>query len=188
MELSDLVFVTSNLGKLEEAEQVLGVKLNHHALDLPEIQSLNIEEVVRAKARAAVDRLGMPVLVEDTSLELAGLGGFPGPLIRWLLSSVGPTGICRIASAFQDRGATARCLACAADGVTEVLGLGVVHGAIAAKPRGRRGFGWDSTFIADDAGNLTYAELSRSAKNKISHRRKALEALRAAMARSSDEV
>jgi non-canonical purine NTP pyrophosphatase (RdgB/HAM1 family) len=185
MDLCDLVFVTSNLSKLSEAEEVLGVKLKHHALDLPEVQSLDIEEVVHAKARAAVERLGMPVLVEDTSLELAGLGGFPGPLVRWLLSSVGPSGICRIVNTFKDRRATARCLACAANGVTEVHGLGVVHGTIASTPRGRRGFGWDSTFIADDADGLTYAEMSKSAKNQISHRRRALEDLRAAMQRSS---
>ena len=35
MRLDDLVFVTSNLGKLREAEAVLGVKINHRALDLP---------------------------------------------------------------------------------------------------------------------------------------------------------
>ncbi len=183
MELVDLVFVTSNLDKLREAEEVLGVKLDHHALDLPEVQSLDIEEVVRAKARSAVDRLGMPVLVEDTSLELAGMGGFPGPLIRWLLSCVGPAGICRLADAFEERRATARCLTCAADGVTEIFGHGAVDGSIARVPRGRSGFGWDSAFIANDAARRTYAELPRPEKNRISHRRKALEALRAAMQR-----
>ncbi len=181
MDLDDLIFVTSNLDKLREAEEVLGVKLEHHALDLAELQSLDLEEVVHAKARLAVQRLGRPVLVEDTSLELAGLGGFPGPLIRWLLSCVGPAGICRLASAFGDKRATARCLACASDSASEILGLGVVHGSIAVAPRGRSGFGWDSAFIADDAGGRTYAELPRAEKNAISHRRKAFEALRAAM-------
>jgi XTP/dITP diphosphohydrolase len=181
MNLGELVFVTSNLGKLREAEEVLGVKIEHHALDLMEVQSLDIEEVVRHKARAAVERIGQPVLVEDTSLELVGLGGFPGPLIRWMLTSVGPSGICRLAHAFGDPRATVRCIACASDGRQEVLGHGVVHGVIAPMPRGQRGFGWDGTFIADEANGLTYAELEDSDKNAISHRRKALDALRRAL-------
>ncbi len=178
MRIESLVFVTSNLGKLEEAGEVLGFRLRHHALDVPEIQSLDLEEVVRHKARAAYERLGCPVLVEDTSLELVGLGGFPGPLVRWMLSTVGPAGIARIAHAFADPRAVARCLACAADGSEEVLGLGEVRGMIADAPRGRRGFGWDSVFVPDGGGGRTYAEMEPAAKNAISHRRRAMEALR----------
>ena len=183
MRIENLVFVTSNLGKLEEAGEVLGFRLRHHALDVHEIQSLDLEEVVRHKARSAYERLACPVLVEDTSLELAGLGGFPGPLIRWMLSTVGPAGIARIAHAFADPRATARCLACAVDGSEEVLGLGEVRGVIAPAPRGRRGFGWDSVFIPDGGGGRTYAEMAPAEKNAISHRRKALEALRKQLAR-----
>jgi len=180
--MNDLIFVTSNLDKLGEAEEVLGVTLDHHALDLPEIQSLDLEVVVRHKARSAWARLRRPVLVEDTSLELAGAGGFPGPLVRWLLVSVGPSGIARFAHAFADTHATVRCMACACDGGEEILGLGVVHGVIAESPRGRKGFGWDSVFEPEGAGGRTYAEMSRAAKNAISHRRRALEALKAALA------
>ncbi len=177
MRIGDLVFVTSNLGKLGEAEEVLGAKLHHHALDLPEIQSMDLEEVVRHKARAAWERLRRPVLVEDTSLELAGLGGFPGPLVRWLLVSVGPEGIARLAHAFADPRATVRCMACACDGGDEVVGLGVVRGRIAERPRGRKGFGWDSIFIPDEGDGRTYAQMPPALKNSLSHRRKALEAL-----------
>lgn len=178
MKLESLVFVTSNLGKLKEAEEVLGIRLRHHALDVLEVQSLDLEEVVRHKARQAYERLGCPVLVEDTALELAGLGGFPGPLIRWMLAAVGPSGIAVAARAFSDPRAVARCLACAANGSEEVLGLGEVRGLIAEKPRGRRGFGWDSIFAPDGAGGRTYGEMDPAEKNAISHRRRALEALR----------
>lgn len=180
MRLDDAVFVTSNLGKLREAEAVLGCSLRHRALDLDEIQSLDLAAVVRAKAAAAYERLGCPVLVEDTSLELAALGGFPGPLIRWLLASVGPDGICRVAGCCDDRGATVRCLACLFDGSGEVLGEGVVDGRIAHAPRGRGGFGWDATFVPAGGDGRTYAELEPAEKNAISHRRKAFEALRVA--------
>jgi non-canonical purine NTP pyrophosphatase (RdgB/HAM1 family) len=181
MRLADLVFVTSNLNKVREAEAVLGCALDHCALDLPEIQSLDLAEVVRGKAAAAWREIGRPVLVEDTGLELAGLGGFPGPLVRWLLTSVGAAGIGRIALCFDDPRATARCLLCATDGSIEICGEGVVEGSIAAEPRGPGGFGWDSVFIPDEPGGLTYGEMSDEEKNGISHRRRAFEALKEAL-------
>jgi non-canonical purine NTP pyrophosphatase (RdgB/HAM1 family) len=182
MDFDELVFVTSNLGKLREAEAVLGRPLDHSDLDLPELQTLDLKEIVRGKAKAAWERLGRPVLVEDTGLELAGLGGFPGPLVRWLLTSVGPEGIARIASCFEDRRVTARCLVCATDGSVEVFGEGVVKGTIADGPRGAGGFGWDGVFVPSDGGGLSYGEMSEDEKNRISHRHKAFIALRDALA------
>jgi non-canonical purine NTP pyrophosphatase (RdgB/HAM1 family) len=181
--LGELVFVTSNEGKLREAEAVLGVALEHRALDLPEPQSLDLHEVVRSKAAAAFELLGRPVLVEDTGLELLGLRGFPGPLVRWLLASVGPDGVCRIVDAFGDRRAVARCIACAAGAGGPVLGEGAVLGTIARAPRGLGGFGWDSTFIPDGGDGRTFAEMDELEKNAISHRRKAFLALRDALQR-----
>lgn len=181
MRFENLVFVTSNPNKLREAEAVLGRPLESCDLDLPEIQSLDLVEVVRDKAATAARRLGRPVLVEDTGLELAGLGGFPGPLVRWVLASVGAEGIARMAHAFGDPGATARCLLCATDGEAEVFGEGVVAGRIADRPRGRGGFGWDSVFVPERPGNRTYGEMDEDEKNAVSHRRRAFEALRAAL-------
>lgn len=183
MRLGELLFVTSNEGKLKEAEAVLGVRLEHRALDLVEPQSLDLHEVVRAKAAAAHAALGRPVLVEDTGLELLGLGGFPGPLVRWLLASVGPDGICRIVDAFGDRRAVARCVACAADAEGVVVGEGAVLGSIAPQPRGLGGFGWDGAFVPDGGDGRTFGEMAADEKNAISHRRKAFLALRDALQR-----
>jgi non-canonical purine NTP pyrophosphatase (RdgB/HAM1 family) len=176
MRFDDLVFVTSNLGKLREAEAVLGRSLDHSELDLPELQTLDLGEIVRGKAGAAWKRLERPVLVEDTSLE------FPGPLIRWMLTSIGPEGICRISGCFDDRRATARCLVCATDGTTEVFGEGVVEGRIAQSPRGDGGFGWDSTFVPSNGDGRSFGEMSEEEKNLISHRHNAFIALREALA------
>jgi non-canonical purine NTP pyrophosphatase (RdgB/HAM1 family) len=181
MRLDNYVFVTSNLGKLREAEAVLGWSLDHRPVEVEEIQSMDLEEVVRLKAEAAHRKLGSPVLVEDTSLELAGLGGFPGPMIRWLLASVGPEGICRIAHCFSDPRATVRCMVCATDGRDVLLGVGVVHGEIAPAPRGPGGFGWDSAFIPSGFGGRTFGEMAEAEKNEMSHRRRAFEALREAL-------
>ena len=178
MRLGDLVFVTSNTGKLREAEAVLGCRLDHRGLDLPELQTLDLREIVRDKARSAWTQLRRPVLVEDTGLELAALGGFPGPLVKWLLSSVGPEGICRIARCFDSDGATARCLVCAFDGGIEMFGEGVVEGSVAPSPRGEGGFGWDSAFAPADHDGRTYGEMREDEKNLISHRYKAFVALR----------
>lgn len=184
MNLEELVFVTSNEGKRREAEAVLGLVLKHRGLDLVEPQSLDLHEVVRSKASAAFDEIQAPVLVEDTGLELLGLAGFPGPLIRWLLVSVGADGICRIAHAFGDVRAVARCVACATDGSETIIGDGAVLGTIAREPRGAGGFGWDVAFIPDDGDGRTYGEMDDDEKNAISHRRKAFIALRDALATS----
>ncbi len=178
MNFERLVFVTSNLDKLQEAEAVLGFRPAHKAVDLEEIQSLNLGAVVHHKALSALAHIDGPVLVEDTALELQGMDGFPGPLIRWLLASVGPEGICTLADAFADRRAVVRCMACAADGAEELTGLGVVEGKISDRPRGHNGFGWDSVFIPSAGRGKTYAEMEDSEKNRISHRRRALEDLR----------
>ena len=183
MNLDELVFVTSNEGKRREAEAVLGLALRHRPLDLVEPQTLDLHEVVRSKAAAAFELVKTPVLVEDTGLELLGLGGFPGPLIRWLLASVGASGICRVADAFGDPRAVARCVACATDGSQTVVGEGAVSGTIAQEPRGAGGFGWDSAFIPDDGDGRTYGEMNDEEKNAISHRRKAFIALRDALGR-----
>ncbi len=116
--------------------------------------------VAREKARAAFELLGRPVLVEDTSLELAALGGFPGPLIRWLLEAAGPAAIARMLDGFADRGARARCAAVAWDGAREWLGVGEVAGTIAREPAGASGFGWDVVFLPEWGGGRSYAEMA----------------------------
>src|SRR5712692_7744874 len=108
MPLEGLVFVTSNPGKLREARRLLGVELRAEELDLPEIQSQSFEEVVRVKAREAARRLSVPVLVEDSGLELHAWGGFPGPFTKWItMGALGQAGLAQMLDSFPDRRATA---------------------------------------------------------------------------------
>ena len=176
--LDGLVFVTSSDDKHREAEAILGLPLRRAKLDLDEPQSLDVTAVARAKAETAAARLGCPVLVEDTALELAALGGFPGPFIRWLLASAGAAAIPRLLDGFSDRRATARCVALARDGEREWTGVGVVDGTIVAEPRGANGFGWDVVFAPDWGGGRTFAEMTAAEKNARSHRSLAFSALR----------
>jgi non-canonical purine NTP pyrophosphatase (RdgB/HAM1 family) len=182
MPLEGLVFVTSNPGKLREARRFLGVDLKAEALDLPEIQSQSFEEVVRAKAREAARRLGVPVLVEDSGLELHAWGGFPGPFTKWItMGALGQAGLAQMLDSFPDRRATAvSAFAVARPGQKEsdiLIATGRVDGHIAERPRGTNGFGWDVLFIPD-GDTRTYAEMSGEEKDRDSHRARALTALR----------
>lgn len=179
-----LVFVTSSPHKRREAEQILGFPLASESLHLDEIQGLDVVVVARHKAAEAARRLGRPVLVEDTALELRALGGFPGPLVRWLLEAAGPAALPRLLAGFADKGATARCVAIVRAGEQEWIGSGAVEGVIVETPRGAEGFGWDVVFAPAWARGRTYAEMQAAEKNARSHRFLALKALRRRLARS----
>ncbi len=77
-----LLFVTGNAGKAREVAAILGTAVERLDLELPEIQALDVAEVVRHKAATAFARAGRPVVVEDTGLYLDALGGLPGALVR----------------------------------------------------------------------------------------------------------
>lgn len=176
--LERLVFVTSSEAKHREAQEILRMPLDRVKLDLVEPQGLDVLAVAREKARLAAILLGRPVLVEDTSLELVALGGFPGPLVRWLLAAAGPAVIARMLDPFPMRDAVARCAAVIRDGEREWVGVGEVLGEIVTAPRGAGGFGWDIVFAPEWGGGRTYAEMPPEEKNSRSHRRLAFEALR----------
>ncbi len=166
------VFVTGNPGKLAEARRLCGPALAAVDLDLPEIQSLDLRAVVEEKARAAWELLRRPLVVEETGLELAALGGFPGPLVKWMLQAVGAEGMARAALALGDARATARCLLVYRDGERAVMGEGATHGRLVLPPRGEGGFGWDPVFLPEGEAR-TYGELTAAEKDALSHRGRA---------------
>jgi non-canonical purine NTP pyrophosphatase (RdgB/HAM1 family) len=167
--LSKATLVTGNPGKLEEARRLCGVEMKASTLDLPEVQSLAIEEVLRAKAHTAFGQLQTPIVVDETGLELAALNGFPGCLVKWMLEAVGADGVARTAHSLGDPRATARCALLYFDGRQEVLAEGTTAGSLVMPPRGTGGFAWDPIF-RPDGYELTFAELSGPAKDAISHR------------------
>ena len=173
------VLVTGNRHKAEEARRIVGAVppaadalITVEDVELPEIQSLDPRVVVRAKAEEAWRRVRRPLVVEETSLELEALGGFPGPLVKWMLLAVGPDGIARCAAGLGDARAVARCLVLYFDGEREVIGEGVDPGRLVLPPRGDGGFGWDVVF-APDGEDRTYAELGDREKDARGHRGRA---------------
>jgi non-canonical purine NTP pyrophosphatase (RdgB/HAM1 family) len=152
------------------------VNLEALSIDLPEIQSLDMEEVLRAKACRAWEMARRPVVVEETGLELAALNGFPGPLVKWMLQAIEAEGIARAALVHGDPRVKAVCMLLWTDGAGTILARGETDGELVLPPRGTHGFGWDPVFRP--AGEtLTYGELADREKDRLGHRGKAWRAL-----------
>ncbi|HYO16374.1 MAG TPA: non-canonical purine NTP pyrophosphatase [Thermoanaerobaculia bacterium] len=171
-DLPPFVLVTGNRGKMAEARLALGADLEAVELDLPEIQSGDYLDVLRAKADEAWRRLGRALVVEEAGLDLAALNGFPGPLVKWMLQAVAAEGIARTATALGDVRAAARCFLLFKEGDREVVAEGRTDGTLVLPGRGTHGFGWDPVFQPEGA-RLTFAELTGAEKDAVSHRGKA---------------
>jgi XTP/dITP diphosphohydrolase len=176
-----LYFVSSNEEKFREVRGALSScteEITRVSLDVPEIQALDPAQVATYKARKAFEQLdGGKVLVEDTGLGIVAWNGYPGALIKWVLGTVGEAGLCRQLDAWKDRRAIATVVFCLFDGGDARTFTGQAEGQITVAPRGEHGFGWDSIF--QPAGSsLTYGEMLREEKMKISMRARALDALR----------
>jgi len=158
-----MYFVTSNDNKLKEYQDILGISLQRIKLDLPEIQSVNIEAVGREKVLSAYKKLEHPVFVEDTGLFFEELGGLPGALVRSFLDSLPLNKICSLIG--SNRRASAKvCLAYCFDGKEPLFFIGETLGRISEVPRGNNGFGWDSIFIPEGE-TRTFAEMTSEEKN-----------------------
>lgn len=180
MEGSRIIFVTGNEHKRREVREILGVELEGADLDVPEVQGIDPADVAAAKALAAREALGSPdayILAEDSGVMVDAWNGFPGALTKWLMGSVGNEGLLKMLSGFEDRSATAVCVAAvvAPDGGVETF-RGEVRGEIAFEARGRGGFGYDPVFVPGWS-EKTYAELGEE-KNRDSHRARAFRGVR----------
>ncbi|KAK1267323.1 Inosine triphosphate pyrophosphatase [Acorus gramineus] len=175
-----VTFVTGNPKKLEEVRAILGdsIPLQSLKLDLPELQG-EPEEISKDKARMAAKEVNGPVLVEDTCLCFNALNGLPGPYIKWFLQKTGHEGLNNILKAYEDKSAYALCVFSLALGTTvePISFVGKTLGKI-VPARGPPDFGWDPIF-QPDGYEQTYAEMPKEEKNKISHRFKALDKVKA---------
>lgn len=141
----EALFVTSNPSKAREAAGILDVELRSIALNLPELQDLDVAQVAAVKAAAARETLGAPdspILVEDSGLIVESWNGLPGALTKWFLASVGNEGLLKMLAGEEDRSARAVCAVAIAfaDASVRVF-LGEVGGASHASPGARVGSG-----------------------------------------------
>lgn len=172
--MQKLTFITGNAGKAKYLSDYFHLPVDHVKLDLHEIQSLDLKEVVEDKAKRAFEIVHAPVLVEDVSLTFTALKALPGPLIKWFLETLGNEGLCRLLDTSGDRSALAEVefAICDESGV-HAFG-GSIEGTIADNPRGEMGFGWDPVFIPKGY-DKTWAEMTDDEKHATSMRKIALE-------------
>ncbi len=170
-----LYFITGNEGKLAEVQGILE-DVEALDIDLPEMQSLDAHEIIKAKLEEARKHHTGELIVEDTSLYFVGLNGLPGPLIKWFMKTIGNDGLYRIAEAFENFNAEAKTIIGYADSSGEISFFeGKIKGTIVS-PRGE-GFGWDPIF-QPEGYSKTFGELSAEEKNSFSMRKIALEKLK----------
>lgn len=86
--VQEITFITGNQDKADYLARYLGFPVEHLKLDLDEIQSLDLKEIVEHKVQQAYEKIRRPVLVEDVSLEFLALGRLPGPFIRFFLEKM----------------------------------------------------------------------------------------------------
>mgnify|MGYP006286800063 CR=1 FL=1 len=170
-----LYFATSNPAKLREAREILG-DIEQIKLDLPELQG-EPEDIVRHKARTAAQLAGKTVFVEDVSNCFHALGGMPGPYIKDFITKMELADVPKMLAGFEDRSATVICsIGYCEPGKEPICVQGEISGSI-VEPRGSNDFGWDPIF-QPDGYDQTFAEMDPEEKNRISHRRRALERLK----------
>jgi len=189
-----ITVVTGNPNKLREITAIAptDLELTAQKINLDEIQSLDLQEIVTHKLKQAYALVQKPVVVEDVSAELTDLGGLPGPFVKFFIEKLGRDALFKLAKAGTvlptadaqttdaNPAVAIRCLAGYYDGTTMLFGEGVVRGTV-VEPRGVNGFGFDSTVVP--AGETrTVAEMSEEEKNEISHRAQAMRNLFGAIA------
>ncbi|KAG2230605.1 hypothetical protein INT48_009595 [Thamnidium elegans] len=178
--LPKLIFVTGNKNKLLEVQAILEgvIDVDSHKVDLPELQG-ETQEIAKQKCKLASEILNGPCITEDTALCFNAMNGLPGPYIKWFQDSIGHVGINKMLDGFDDRSAYALCTFgyCEGPGHEPIIFEGKTHGKIVTA-RGPGVFGWDAIF-QPDGFDKTFAELDKVTKNSISHRGKALDALKA---------
>ena len=176
IKLSDLVVVSTNPGKIEEINAILGTNHKVSTIDVTEIQSLDLDQVITAKAKAAYAKIKKPVLVTDVSLEIEALGSLPGPFVKFFLKTLGEEGTVRLIKGKSTKTKVTDAVGIY-DGKILKIFKGSVYGHLVPKKRGKNGFGFDFVFVPNGY-KKTYSQLSKSEKNKISHRALALKKLK----------
>lgn len=156
--MKDITFITGNQNKADYLANYLEFPVSHKKLDLDEIQSIDLKEIVEHKVRQAYEKIKSPVIVEDVSLEFEALNGLPGPFIRFFVEKVPFETICSLLNG-KSRKATAKCVFGYFDGENLKLFEGGMAGEIPERPSGDGGYGFDRFFVPEGY-NVTRASLS----------------------------
>ena len=174
-----ITLITGNVGKAAEYAAMLGIEVTPARARADRGPVPRRRRRCGRKAADAFAQLREPVLVDDTGLSVHGWNGLSGALVVWFLGAVGLQGILDMAAGLTDRRATGTTAVGYADATGVRVFTGAVEGFLATEPRGASGFGYDPIFIPETgSGHRTYAEMTSEEKNQISHRRRAVDAMR----------
>jgi len=172
-----IYFATGNKEKVKEAQAILKIPIQIAEMEIDEVQSLDSSFVVKKKAEEAFRVLQKPVIVDDVSVFIEALNGFPGPLIKYLREGIGNQGIIEILNSKNNRRAIVQNAIGYHDGNKVHVFLGEVKGTVSTEEKGNDGWGFDTIFIPEGE-DKTLAELGFDKKNEISHRRLSLDKLK----------
>jgi XTP/dITP diphosphohydrolase len=184
----ELVFASGNEHKVYEVAKKLGGSIPLKGLhdigcttDLPETSD-TLEGNARQKARYVWEHFGVNCFADDTGLEVLALDMAPGVYsARYAGGQRSSTDNMRLLlenlQNQSDRSARFRTVICLILEGEEYLFEGTVQGTIRHEPSGTDGFGYDPVFEPSGYA-ITFAEMSVEEKNIISHRGKAIAALR----------
>lgn len=186
-----LVIATRNRGKTAEIRDLLqGFPMEVQDLSdfgpIPEVEEdgQTFDENAYKKSSFTARVLGYPALADDSGLAVAALNGAPGVLsARFGGEGLSDADRCRKLLAEMkgrsDRRAAFECvLSLAVPSGPALTYEGRCEGLLTEAPAGANGFGYDPIFFYPPSGK-TFAQLTREEKNRISHRGKALQELRA---------
>ena len=190
--MDKIVFATTNAGKIKEIKEILSdfdvevasMKEMSITADI-EDNGATFEENSLIKARAVSKLTGLPALADDSGLEVDYLNGEPGIYSARYLGRDTDYDyknnyiIDKLKEAKgEERSARFVCVISLVlpDG-REFVKKGVMEGRIGYEIKGENGFGYDPIFFLPEYGK-TSAEISAEEKNKISHRGKALSAMK----------
>lgn len=188
--IDSIMLATSNQGKAREFRKLLpGVEILTLAeipMEMPEEDGETFEEIAVRKAEYVAERLGRVVIADDSGLEVDALGGAPG--IRSARYAEGTDAdrnqkLLKALEGISDRTARFVCaMALARPGHPSVVTRGTCEGRIALSPQGEEGFGYDPVFELDEPHQTevprTMARLSADEKSRVSHRYRAMLAIK----------
>lgn len=185
------IFIASkNKGKIKEIKYSLdSLRFEFFSLldtpDVPDISETGntFEKNAWLKAKAVYEIVHIPVIADDSGLEVDALNGEPGVFsARYAGENASDDDNCNKLLAnlanmeYEKRTAQFRCVIIYYDGFNKNVFDGKCSGHIITYQRGENGFGYDPLFMPDGY-SLTFAELDPETKNKISHRGMALKKL-----------
>ena len=190
----EILIATHNAHKKEEIQQILGENFTVTSLTDYNIHDEIVEDGntfhanALIKAQYCYDTTGKPSLGDDSGLVVEALDGRPGIYsARYAGNHDFAKNMDKVLEELEEvenRKAYFVTVMCLVDETGTNYFEGRVYGNLTKEVRGEKGFGYDPIFIPENY-EITFAEMKAEDKNKISHRKKAIEQFLEFMERNS---